>query len=93
MEVYSKPEELDALDREILQKEIEIMALKKESDIKSNVRLSNLEKEMINLKEKSNQTSPNKDSNEMESVEDYQLNRAIDLIRSISVYEGLRKAS
>ena len=55
MEVYSKPEELDALDREILQKEIEIMALKKESDIKSNVRLSNLEKEMINLKEKSNQ--------------------------------------
>ena len=55
MEVYSKPEELDALDREILQKEIEIMALKKESDVKSNVRLSNLEKEMINLKEKSNQ--------------------------------------
>ena len=55
MEVYSKPEELDALDREILQKVIEIMALKKESDIKSNVRLSNLEKEMINLKEKSNQ--------------------------------------
>ena len=28
MEVYSKPEELDALDRDILQKEIEIMALK-----------------------------------------------------------------
>ena len=55
MEVYSKPEELDALDREILQKEIEIMALKKESDTKSNVRLSDLEKEMINLKEKSNQ--------------------------------------
>ena len=40
MEVYSKPEELDALDREILQKEIEIMALKKETDLKSNVRLS-----------------------------------------------------
>merc|ERR1711871_1130974 len=55
MEVYSKPEELDALDRDILQKEIEIMALKKELDAKSNVRLSNLEKEMINLKEKSNQ--------------------------------------
>ena len=50
MEVYSKPEELDALDREILQKEIEIMALKKESDVKSNVRLSILEKDMINFK-------------------------------------------
>merc|ERR1712054_334338 len=55
MEVYSKPEELDALDRDILQKEIEIKALKKELDAKSSVRLSNLEKEMINLKEKSNQ--------------------------------------
>ena len=29
----------------------------------------------------------------IQSEEDYQLNRAIDLIRSISVYEGLRKAS
>ena len=53
MEVYSKPEELDALDRDILQKEIEIMALKKETDSKSNERLQKLKKEMINLKEKS----------------------------------------
>ena len=45
MEVYSKPEELDALDREILQKEIEIMALKKESAPHSNKRLLDLEKE------------------------------------------------
>ena len=32
MEVDSKPEELDALDREILQKQIEAEALKKEDD-------------------------------------------------------------
>ena len=59
---------------------------RKEADLRGHL-------ENEKLKEKSNQTSPNKDSNEMESVEDYQLNRAIDLIRSISVYEGLRKAS
>merc|ERR1712100_601677 len=55
MEVYSKPEELDALDRDILQKEIEIMALKKELDAKSSERLKKLEKEMADLKEKSDQ--------------------------------------
>ena len=55
MEVYSKPEELDALDRDILQKEIEIMALKKEIDAKSNERLNKLEKEIASLKEKSHQ--------------------------------------
>ena len=32
MQVDSKPEELDALDREILQKQIEAEALKKETD-------------------------------------------------------------
>ncbi len=35
MEVDSKPEELDALDREILQKQIEAEALKKEDDAAS----------------------------------------------------------
>ena len=53
MEVYSKPEELDALDREILQKEIEIMALKKETDPKSRKRMIKLEKEMNDQKQKS----------------------------------------
>ena len=39
MEVDSKPEELDALDREILQKQIEAEALKKEDDTASKDRL------------------------------------------------------
>ncbi len=53
MEVDSKPEELDALDREILQKEIEREALKKEDDKASADRLEKLEKELSELREKS----------------------------------------
>ena len=53
MEVDSKPEELDALDREILQKQIEAEALKKEEDKASKDRLAKLEKELSGLQEQS----------------------------------------
>ncbi|MEM6638239.1 MAG: ATP-dependent chaperone ClpB [Pseudomonadota bacterium] len=53
MEVDSKPEELDALDREILQKQIEAEALKKEDDKASQDRLERLEKELSDLQEQS----------------------------------------
>ena len=53
MEVDSKPEELDALDREILQKQIEAEALKKEDDVASKDRLEKLEKELSDLQERS----------------------------------------
>ena len=43
MEVDSKPEELDDLDREILQKQIEAEALKKEDDKASKDRLEKLD--------------------------------------------------
>ena len=49
MEINSKPEELDELDRKILQLEIEREALKRENDIK---KLENVEKELGNLSEK-----------------------------------------
>jgi ATP-dependent Clp protease ATP-binding subunit ClpB len=55
MEVDSKPEELDALDREILQKQIEAEALKKEDDDASRDRLGKLEAELANLQEKSSE--------------------------------------
>ena len=55
MEVDSKPEELDALDREILQKQIEAEALKKEDDAASKDRLEKLEKELADLQEKSSE--------------------------------------
>ena len=53
MEVDSKPEELDALDREILQRQIEAEALKKEADQASVDRLAKLEVELSGLKERS----------------------------------------
>ncbi|MFN3844921.1 MAG: ATP-dependent chaperone ClpB [Paracoccaceae bacterium] len=53
MEVDSKPEELDQLDRQILQLQIESEALKKEDDVASRDRLERLEKELADLKEQS----------------------------------------
>ncbi|MEO1613641.1 MAG: AAA family ATPase, partial [Pseudomonadota bacterium] len=53
MEVDSKPEELDALDRDIMQREIEAEALKKETDDASKDRLEKLEKELSDLKQRS----------------------------------------
>ncbi len=55
MEVDSKPEELDALDRQILQMQIEAEALKKEDDKASKDRLKKLEKELSDLQEKSSE--------------------------------------
>ncbi len=53
MEVDSKPEELDAIDRELLQKQIEAAALKKESDAASKDRLAGLERDLAELQESS----------------------------------------
>ncbi|MEO1796900.1 MAG: ATP-dependent chaperone ClpB [Pseudomonadota bacterium] len=55
MQVDSKPEELDALDRQILQLQIEAEALKKEDDDASKDRLSTLEKELADLQDQSAQ--------------------------------------
>ena len=53
MEVDSKPEELDALDRQILQMQIEAEALKKETDAASKDRLATLERELADLQDRS----------------------------------------
>lgn len=53
MEVDSKPEELDELDRRIIQMKIEREALKKEDDTASKDRLTSLEKELSELEQKS----------------------------------------
>ena len=52
MEVDSKPEELDALDRQILQMQIEAAALEKEDDDASQTRLDKLRQELSDLQEK-----------------------------------------
>lgn len=51
MEITSKPEELDEIDRKILQLEMEKLSIQKESDPASLERRSKLEKELANLKE------------------------------------------
>ncbi|MBS0537704.1 MAG: ATP-dependent chaperone ClpB [Proteobacteria bacterium] len=53
MQVDSKPEELDELDRRIIMLKIEREALKKESDSASKDRLQKLEKELSELEQKS----------------------------------------
>ncbi|MBQ4875209.1 MAG: ATP-dependent chaperone ClpB [Rickettsiaceae bacterium H1] len=53
IEVDSKPEELDELDRKIIQFKIEAEALKKESDNTSQERLDKLQKELVVLEKKS----------------------------------------
>ena len=55
MEVDSKPEELDALDREILQKKIEAEALRQEDDQASKDRLAILERALSNLQDRSSE--------------------------------------
>ncbi|MFK7878502.1 ATP-dependent chaperone ClpB [Roseobacter sp.] len=55
MEVDSKPEELDALDRSILQMQIEAEALRAEDDVASKDRLETLEKDLADLQERSDE--------------------------------------
>ncbi|WOF43953.1 ATP-dependent chaperone ClpB [Sphingopyxis indica] len=53
MEVESKPEEIENLDRRIIQMKIEESALGKESDDASKERLANLQAELANLEQQS----------------------------------------
>src|SRR5204863_7713830 len=53
-EIDSKPEELDEVDRKVMQLEIEREALRKESDPGSRERLGRLEKELADLREQAN---------------------------------------
>ena len=52
MEINSKPEELDVLDRKIMQLEIEIEAIKREKD---ELKLKSLRSDLANLKEERNE--------------------------------------
>ncbi|WP_252260142.1 ATP-dependent chaperone ClpB [Erythrobacter aurantius] len=55
MEVESKPEEIEALDRRIIQLKIEESALAKEDDVASQDRLENLRKELADLEQESSE--------------------------------------
>lgn len=68
MEINSKPEELDVLDRKIMQLEIEIEAIKREKD---ETKLKSLGLELANLKEERNELNA-KWKSEKELVESIQ---------------------
>ena len=68
MEINSKPEELDVLDRKIMQLEIEHEAIKREKD---ETKLKSLKAEFANLKEERNELNA-KWKNEKEVVENVQ---------------------
>ncbi|WP_323035549.1 ATP-dependent chaperone ClpB [Pararhodobacter sp.] len=55
MQIDSKPEELDVIDRDLLQKQIEAEALKKEDDAASRDRLGKIEAELAELQQKSSE--------------------------------------
>ncbi|MEZ4861252.1 MAG: ATP-dependent chaperone ClpB [Caldilineaceae bacterium] len=57
MQIDSKPQALDEIDRDVMQLEIEREALKKEKDEASKQRLDELEQELANFKEQSAQLS------------------------------------
>jgi ATP-dependent Clp protease ATP-binding subunit ClpB len=71
MEINSKPEELDVLDRKIMQLEIEIEAIKREKDEK---KLTSLKKELANLKDERNEINA-KWVSEKELVENVQTSK------------------
>jgi len=71
MEINSKPEELDVLDRKIMQLEIEIEAIKREKDEK---KLASLKKELANIKEDRNEINA-KWVSEKELVENAQASK------------------
>jgi len=68
MEINSKPEELDVLDRRIMQIEIEIEAIKREKD---EVKLKSLRSDLANLKEERNELNAQWE-NEKELVDSIQ---------------------
>lgn len=69
MEINSKPEELDVLDRKIMQLEIEIEAIKREKD---ETKLKTLRSDLANLKEERNELNA-KWKSEKEVVDTIQL--------------------
>jgi ATP-dependent Clp protease ATP-binding subunit ClpB len=72
MEIDSRPEEVDQLERRILQLEVERQALKKEADQASQERLVQLEKELMQLKSQSTELKAQweKEKKEVHAVKD-----------------------
>src|SRR5580658_2350498 len=82
MQVDSKPEELDELDRRVMQLKIEREALRRETDTASRERLERLEKELAELEEKSNAMTAAWRSEKDQLQETQKLKERLDQARS-----------
>ena len=82
MQVDSKPEALDELDRRVMQLKIEREALRKESDSASRDRLTRLEKELSDLEDRSNAMTAAWKSEKDQLQETQKLKERLDQARS-----------
>ncbi len=82
MQIDSKPEELDELDRRLIQLKIEREALKKEEDPPSKERLAKLEREIAELEEKSNTLSAAWQAEKAKVAETKELKEKLDRARA-----------
>jgi ATP-dependent Clp protease ATP-binding subunit ClpB len=82
MQVDSKPEELDELDRRLMQLKIEREALRKEDDPASRDRLGRLEKELADLEERSGEMTQRWAAEKAAVVETQKAKEALDHART-----------
>jgi ATP-dependent Clp protease ATP-binding subunit ClpB len=82
MQVDSKPEELDELDRRLLQLKIEREALKREEDEASKDRLVKLERELAEMEEKSSAMTAAWEAEKGKVVESQRLKEQLDAART-----------
>ena len=82
IEVDSKPEDIDELDRRIIQLKIEREALKKESDSASAERLEALEAELVEVEERSGELTARWQAEKKEIADSQTLKEKLDAARS-----------
>jgi ATP-dependent Clp protease ATP-binding subunit ClpB len=82
MQVDSKPEELDELDRRLIQLKIEREALRKEDDAASRDRLAKLEHELASLEEKSDELTAKWKAEKDQLTETQKLKEQLDQARN-----------
>ncbi len=82
MEVESKPEEIEKLDRKIIQLKIEEMALAKETDAASKERLATLREELANLEQQSSELTTRWQNERDKIAAEGKLKEALDAARS-----------
>jgi ATP-dependent Clp protease ATP-binding subunit ClpB len=82
MQVDSKPEELDAVDRDLMRLKIEREALRKEDDPASKERLAKLEKEIAELEERSRELTQRWEAEKAKVVEAQKAKEELDKART-----------